>query len=82
MSLSAPSGGYATVLSVDIREKAPPAPPPTPSNSGGNGGSGGPVFNVPIIPPGSPSLDYEIPLRPDSNTQSTNQAQRQSGNGN
>ena len=82
MYLSAPSGSYATILSVDIREKAPPAPPPTPNNGGGSGGSGGPVFNVPIIPPGPPSLDYEIPLRPDSNTQSTNQAQRQSGSGN
>ena len=82
MSLRAPSGGYAVILSVDIRENAPPVVPPTPNNGGGNGGSGGPVFNVPIIPPGPPSLDYEIPLRPDSNTQSTNQAQRQSGNGN
>ena len=83
MSLSAPSGGYAVILSVDIREKAPPAPPPTPSNSGG--GSGGPVFNIPIFPPGPPSVEIEIPLKPkkpEPDTQSTNQAQSSSGSGN
>ena len=82
MTLSAPSGDWASIGGVTIRENAPPAPIPTDGNGGGSGGSGEgdtPKAKVKItIGP----ITIELPFGSNSNTQSTNQAQRQSGNGN
>ncbi len=77
ISLSSPGGDWSNILDVSIRENAPPAPIPTPSNGGGNGDGDGPSLNI-NIPIGP--IEIEIPITP--NAQSTNQAQRPSGNGN
>ena len=82
MTLSAPSGDWADIGGVTIRENAPPAPIPTPGNGGGGGGDG-PSLEIGIgIGPTGPEIEVgvEIPITP--NAQSTNQAQRPSGNGN
>ena len=77
MTLSAPSGDWASIGGVTIRENAPPAPIPNPGNGGRSGDGDGPSLNI-NIPIGP--IEIEIPITP--NAQSTNQAQRQSGNGN
>ena len=82
MTLSAPSGDWASIGGVTIRENAPPAPIPNPGNGGGSGGDG-PSLEIGIgIGPTGPEIEVgvEIPITP--NAQSTNQAQRPSGNGN
>ena len=77
MTLSTPSGDWASIGGVTIRENAPPAPIPNPSNGGRSGNGDGPSLNI-NIPIGP--IEIEIPITP--NAQSTNQAQRPSGNGN
>lgn len=82
MTLSAPRGDWASIGGVTIRENAPPAPIPNPGNGGGSGGDG-PSLEIGIgIGPTGPEIEVgvEIPITP--NAQSTNQAQRPSGNGN
>ena len=83
MTLSAPKGDWASIGGVTIRENAPPAPIPNPGNGGRSGDGDGPSLEIGIgIGPTGPEIEVgvEIPITP--NAQSTNQAQRPSGNGN
>lgn len=83
ISLFSPGGDWSNILDVSIRENAPPAPIPTPGNGGRSGDGDGPSLEIGIgIGPTGPEIGVgiEIPITP--NAQSTNQAQRPSGNGN